>query len=82
MLYRIRRWLCSKLAVKSDPLPPQRETIKVFFHRMTPEVYAAFEKAVHANTIVTQTSSDLQVGWQMGIQHALSALRKDIVVGS
>lgn len=54
-------------------------TQPAFFARMSPEVYAALEAKLPA-PVVTQATSDLQAGYQLGIQHVLKLLREGYVV--
>lgn len=42
---------------------------------LTKPQYDDFEKKVHAVTIVNSTTTDLQAGYQLGVQHALKVLR-------
>lgn len=42
---------------------------------LTKPQYEDFEKKVHAVTIVNSTTTDLQAGYQLGVQHALKVLR-------
>lgn len=56
----------------------------VEIHRLTPEAYRALERAVGgpANPVVTNTTSELQAGSQLGIQHVLKVLRDGFVIGT
>lgn len=43
---------------------------------LTKPQYDDFEKKVHAVTIVNSTTTELQAGYQLGVQHALKVLRE------
>ena len=53
--------------VRNDP---------VLLNRLTDAQYEAFEKKAHAVTIVNSTTTELQAGYQLGVQHALKVLRE------
>lgn len=60
------------------PQPQQPQTVEL--NRLTQAQYEAFEKKVHAVTIVNQTTTELQAGYQLGMQQALKVLREGWVV--
>lgn len=61
--------------VVNGPLP---RTVTVT--RLTREVYDNFEKSLNGNGFVTATTTDLQAGFMLGINHALRMLREGITI--
>lgn len=57
-----------------------KETVTIEYARLPPHVYAALEKGV-GYIGVTQHTTDLQAGYQLGVQAVLRALREGYVVG-
>lgn len=62
------------------PQPPAPAPSTAELNRLTQAQYEAFEKKVHAVTIVNQTTTELQAGYQLGMQQALKVLREGWVV--
>lgn len=78
----IKRYFAAIVARRrpATEAPPQTNVVVITLNRLTQAQYAALEKQVHAVTVVNQTTTELQAGYQLGMQHALKALREGWVV--
>lgn len=58
----------------------QPQTKVVTYARLTPGVYEAFENEVSRHQAVTEKTTDIQAGFQLGVEHCLRILRRGYVV--
>lgn len=59
-----------------DPAPKPKEQ---FFVRMAPHIYNQLERKLPA-PVVSQQTTDLQAGFQLGVQYVLKQLRDGYVI--
>ncbi len=62
----------------SDPKNEDRQV--VYVTRLNPVIYQALAKRLPA-PLVTERTTDLQAGYQLGVQAVLSLLREDLIQG-
>jgi len=48
--------------------------------RLEQSVYDKLVRDLNAHTLVTNTTTELQAGFQLGVQHALNAIRSGLVI--
>lgn len=61
-----------------DSLRDSPEPVTEIFSRMNYEVYEYFERTV-SNTSVASSTTDLEAGFKLGVQHVLAKLRNGYV---
>ncbi|WCA46226.1 hypothetical protein [Caulobacter phage DCM] len=50
--------------------------------RLDPRAYVELERQVSPNVLVSNTTTDIEAGFKLGVQHVLSLLRKGFVIGA
>lgn len=68
----------SELDSLRDSPAPVPEPLTEIFSRMNYEVYEYFERTV-SNTSVASSTTDLEAGFKLGVQHVLAKLRNGYV---
>lgn len=66
------------LGSELDSLRDSPEPVTEVFSRMNYEVYEYFERTV-SNTSVASSTTDLEAGFKLGVQHVLAKLRNGYV---
>lgn len=66
---------------QGDKQDTTQSTPPVSLHRLTPEAYRALERQLD-DARVGPTTTDQQVAFKLGIQHALKAVRDGFTVGT
>lgn len=68
----------NEVASLRDAPAPVPEPLTEIFSRMNYEVYEYFERTV-SNTSVASSTTDLEAGFKLGVQHVLAKLRSGYV---
>lgn len=81
MFNKFLDWLADRIVSRAITVTTSTPVcVESDLNRLTQAQYAAFEKKAQAITIVNSTTTELQAGYQLGVQHALKILREGWVV--
>lgn len=74
MLKKLLYWLLIHVA-KEQP-----KIVTKTYVRISPEVLAAYRNKMAAHTVVNSSTTDIQAGWNLGVQHAIRIFSEDILI--
>lgn len=53
---------------------------QVYVARLSPDVFAQLKQRVNGSCIVTTTTTDLQAGFQLGVNHAINVVAEGFTI--